>query len=226
MEIKILRDIFESNKQVAKEINELLITKKVYMLDIMGSPGCGKTTITDKIITSLKNKFKIGIIEGDIETTCDSDKLAIHNLPIIQIETSFFGGDCHLESSWIMKSLEKFNLNNLDLVIIENVGNLVCPAEFELGDDERIVVLSVPEGEDKPLKYPLMFNTSKTLLLNKIDLLPHLNYNIELVKKNIQKVNPKINLFQISAVTGKGFDKFIAYLSDNIEKKINHCSQN
>lgn len=221
MEIKVLKDIFESNVQRADEIRELLNQKRVYMIDIMGSPGSGKTTVTDRIILTLKDTYKIGIIEGDIETTKDAEKLAKHDVPIIQIETSLFGGDCHLESSWIKKSLENFNLGDLDLIIIENVGNLVCPAEFELGDDERIVVLSITEGEDKPIKYPLMFNTSKTIILNKIDLLPYLDYNLEEVKNNIRRVNPKMNLFITSATKGEGFDEFIEYLTANIYQKLN-----
>ena len=220
MEITVLKDIFESNVQVADDIKKLLQQKKIYLMDLMGSPGCGKTTFTDKIIESLKDKYRIAIIEGDISTAKDAEKLSIHNIPIVQIETSLFGGECHLESSWIKKSLEKFDLDNLDIVIIENVGNLVCPAEFELGDDERIVVLSVTEGEDKPVKYPLMFNTSQTLILSKIDLLPHLNYNLDLVKKNIKKVNPNIRVFQVSAATGEGIESFIEYLTGKIENKI------
>lgn len=219
MEITILKDIFESNKEMAEDVRALLKKKDIYMVDIMSSPGSGKTTITDRIISMLKGKYKIGIIEGDIETTKDAEKLSKHNIPIIQIETSRFGGDCHLESSWILKCLEQFNLDEMDFIIIENVGNLVCPAEFELGDDERIVVLSITEGEDKPVKYPLMFNTSQTMLLNKIDLLPYLDYNIDEVKENIRKVNPKIKLFTLSATTGEGFEELITHLDDMIKKK-------
>lgn len=219
MEIRVLKDIFESNVQVASEIKELLQQKKIYLIDMMGSPGCGKTTLTDRIIASLKDKFRIAIIEGDISTTKDAEKLAKYNVPIIQITTSLFGGECHLESSWIKSCLEKFDLDNLDIIIIENVGNLVCPAEFELGDDERIVVLSITEGEDKPIKYPLMFNTSQTLILNKIDLLPYLNYNLKEVEGNIKRVNPNINVFHISATTGEGCSELIDYLTKNIENK-------
>lgn len=220
MEIKVLKDIMESNIQKADEIRDLLKNKKVYMIDMMGSPGSGKTTVTDRIISCLKGKYRIGVIEGDIKTTKDAEKLSRHNIPILQIETALFGGDCHLESSWIRKSLDQFDLDEIDLMIIENVGNLVCPAEFELGDDERIVVLSVTEGEDKPAKYPLMFNSSKTLLLNKIDLLPHLTYSMDEVKENIRRSNPGMNLFLVSAVTGEGFDLFLDYLSKNIAAKV------
>lgn len=220
MEIKVLKDIFESNKEMASEIKELLREKRVYMIDMMSSPGSGKTTITDRILSSLKSTYRIGVIEGDIETMKDAEKLAKHDIQIMQIETSRFGGDCHLESSWIRKCLESFDLDNLDLIIVENVGNLVCPAEFQLGDDERMVVLSVTEGEDKPVKYPLMFNTSQTLIINKIDLLPYLEYDMNELLDNVKRVNPRINVFSLSATTGEGFEKFISYLDEKIRSKV------
>ncbi len=220
MEIKVLKDIFESNKERAGEIKDLLAKKKVYMIDLMSSPGSGKTTLTDRIIGELKGDYKIAVIEGDIKTTRDAEKLVKHDIPIIQIETSLFGGDCHLESSWIMKCLDQFDLDTIDLVIIENIGNLVCPAEFELGDDERIVVLSVTEGEDKPLKYPLMFNSSATMVLSKIDLLPHLDFSVDEVLENARRANPKINIFKVSARTGDGLGDLVAHLRRGIEAKI------
>ncbi|MCX7679379.1 MAG: hydrogenase nickel incorporation protein HypB [Spirochaetes bacterium] len=220
MKIKVLKDIFASNKERAAEIRELLQQNRIYMIDIMSSPGAGKTTIVDKIIDNLKNTYHIAVIEGDIKTTKDAEKLSRHNIPIVQIETSLFRNDCHLESSWIMGCLQSFDLETLDFIIIENIGNLVCPAEFDLGEDERIVVLSVTEGEDKPLKYPMMFNTSHTVLLNKIDLLPHLDYSLPAVLDNIARTNPKINVFQMSAKTGEGFEPFLNHLKTNIAKKI------
>ncbi len=219
MEIKVLKDILASNESRAEEIRSLLREKKVYMVDFMSSPGSGKTTLLDAVIGRLKGRYRIAVIEGDIKTTRDAERLAGHDVPIVQIETSLFGGDCHLESSWIRKCLEGFDLNALDLIIIENIGNLVCPAEFELGDDERVVVLSVTEGEDKPVKYPLMFNSSHTLLLNKVDLLPHLDYSLDEVMENIKRVNQKMTVFRTSAKTGEGIDEFAAHLAENIEKK-------
>ena len=221
MEIQILKDIMQSNKDVANEIRDLLKEKKIYMIDMMSSPGSGKTTLNDKIISALKDRYKIGVIEGDIKTTKDSERLAKHGIQIIQIETDRFGGDCHLESSWIKKCLESFDLDNLDLVIVENIGNLVCPAEFEIGDDERIVVLSVTEGEDKPIKYPLMFNTSATLILNKTDLLPYLDYNMDELMENVKQVNPKLSIFQVSASKGDGLDALLSHLIKQIDSKIN-----
>lgn len=220
MKVTVLKDIFESNKERASEIRELLQQHCIYMIDIMSSPGSGKTTIIDRIIDKFKHDYRIAVIEGDIKTTKDAEKLSLHNIPIIQIETSLFRGDCHLESGWIMGCLKNFDLKAIDFIIIENIGNLVCPAEFDLGEDERIVVLSVTEGEDKPLKYPLMFNSSHTLLLNKIDLLPHIEYSLSEVLENIKRTNPKMNVFQVSAKTGDGFESFFTHLKTNIEQKI------
>lgn len=219
MEIQIMKDILATNKNAAAEVKALLEKKKVYMIDMMSSPGSGKTTLNDRIIGALKNKYRIAVIEGDIKTTKDSERLAKHNIPIFQIETDRFGGDCHLESTWVKKCLEQFDLDNLDLVIVENIGNLVCPAEFHLGDDERMVILSVAEGEDKPAKYPLMFNSSDTMILNKIDLLPHLDYDMDELMKNIRQVNPKMKIIKVSAKTGEGIDAVLEHISGNIDKK-------
>ncbi len=220
MEIKVLKHIFDSNRERAAEIRELLQHHSIYMIDIMSSPGAGKTTITDRIIENLKKSYRIAVIEGDIETTKDAEKLSRHNIPIVQIETGLFRGDCHLESGWVMGCLESFDLEKLDFIIIENIGNLVCPAEFDLGEDERVVVLSVTEGEDKPIKYPLMFNSSQTLLINKIDLLPHLEYSLSEALNNVKRTNPEMKVFEVSAKTGEGFDAFIAHLRLAIEGKI------
>ncbi|TFH40134.1 MAG: hydrogenase nickel incorporation protein HypB [Chrysiogenales bacterium] len=219
MEVKILQDIFESNKNVAAEVKTLLGDKGIYMIDMMSSPGSGKTTLIDSLIHSLKGKYRIAVIEGDIKTTKDADRLARHDIPIFQIETDRFGGDCHLESSWVKRCLEQFDLDSLDLVIIENIGNLVCPAEFQLGDDERMVILSVTEGEDKPAKYPLMFNTSDTLVLSKIDLLPHLEFDMAELMDNIRSVNPKISVFRVSSKTGEGIEALLDHISGRIDRK-------
>ena len=220
MEIKILKDIFSSNIQVSNEVKDTLAQKKIFMIDMMGLPGGGKTAVIDRIISSLKEKFRIAIIEADVSTSKDSERLVAHDIPIIQIETNLFGRECHVESSWVKKCLEDFDLDKIDCIIIENIGNLVCPAEFELGDDIRIVVLSITEGEEKPVKYPLMFNTSQATILNKIDLLPHLQYNMDEVRNNIRAVNPEMKIFEASATTGEGFEDVVNFISEKIEKKI------
>jgi len=192
---------------------------KNQILLLWGHSGSGKTTITDNIIANLKPYYNIALIEGDMETTKDSEKLAKYGIPIIQIETKLFGGACHLESSWIMGCLGQFNLDEID-VVIENIGNLVCPAEFELGEDERIVVLSITEGEDKPVKYPLMFNSSQTLLINKIDLLPYLDFDMDELSENIKRTNPTMEIFKVSGKTGEGMDGFLNALKRRIKAKI------
>jgi hydrogenase nickel incorporation protein HypB len=219
MEIKVLKNIFSSNEARAEEIKKLLAEKKVFMANFLSSPGSGKTTIADRMISGLKGKYGMAVIEGDIATTNDAKKLQKHDIPIIQIETALFQRDCHLESMWIRKCLDDFDLDKTDFVIIENIGNLVCPAEFDLGEDERIVVLSVTEGEDKPVKYPMMFNSSQVALVNKVDLLPHLDYNLQEALDNIRRVNPKMRIFQVSAKTGEGFDEFLKYLDKRIAQK-------
>lgn len=219
MEIKILKNIFSSNTQVSNEVKEILKQKKVFMIDMMGSPGGGKTATIDKIIGLLKDKYRFAIIEADVSTSKDSERLTGHDIPIIQIETNLFGRECHVESSWVKKCLEDFDLDNIDCVIIENIGNLVCPAEFELGDDIRVVVLSITEGEDKPVKYPLMFNTSQVTILNKMDLLPHLQYSMDEVRNNISSSNPEMKIFETSVTTEAGFEDVAAFIGEKIEAK-------
>ncbi len=219
MEIKILQDILASNKNAAGEVKAALAAKGIYMINMMSSPGSGKTTLNERLIAALSPRYRIAVIEGDIKTTKDAERLAKYGVPVYQIETDRFSRDCHLESSWIKKCLEGFDLDALDLVIVENIGNLVCPAEFELGEDERIVVLSVTEGEDKPAKYPLAFNTSQTMVLNKIDLLPHLDFSMDELMANVKKANPTIVIYQVSATKGDGMDRLIEHLSSRIDAK-------
>lgn len=219
MEIQVLKDIMSHNKETAADVKTLMKQKKIYMMNFLSSPGSGKTTLIDKLLAKLSGRYKIAIIEGDIKTTLDAQRLEKYNIPIVQIETERFGGDCHLESSWVRSCLDKFDLDNLDLLIVENIGNLVCPAEFELGDDERVVVLSVTEGEDKPAKYPLAFNTSQTIIINKTDLLPYLQYSMELLERNIANVNPKAKMFKVSAMKGDGVEELAAHISARIDEK-------
>jgi hydrogenase nickel incorporation protein HypB len=220
MEIKVLQDIMSTNKETASEVQALTTEKKIYMIDLMSSPGSGKTTLADKLISELKKDYKIAVIEGDIKTTRDAERLAKHDIPIVQMETERFGGDCHLESSWVRKCMNEFNLDEIDVIIVENIGNLVCPAEFELGDDERVVVLSITEGEDKPVKYPLAFNTSKTCIISKMDLLPHLDLDMDELMENLRKVNPRQKVMKISATSGEGMKDLFDHFRQNIKAKI------
>ncbi|HUU40040.1 MAG TPA: hydrogenase nickel incorporation protein HypB, partial [Desulfatiglandales bacterium] len=169
MEIKVVKNILEANEVIASQNKKIFTEKGVYVLNLMGSPGAGKTTLLEKTVESLKDKTNIAVIEGDIETSRDAERIAAHGIPALQINT---GGACHLDGNMVRKGIEEFDLDQLDLLIVENVGNLVCPAEFNIGEDDKVMIISVTEGDDKPLKYPLMFQVSSVLLLNKIDLLP------------------------------------------------------
>ena len=216
--IKIMKSVLGANDQVAGEFRKLLTSKGVLALNVMSSPGSGKTTLLRRTVKELKGKYKIGIIEGDIETSLDAEKFSDLDVPVVSINTGPFGGDCHLEAPWIQQSAENLDFENLDIIFIENIGNLVCPAEFDTGSHGNVTVLSMPEGEDKPLKYPLAFNVSKCILLNKVDLEEILEFDTERFKKNLKKVNPKAELLIISAKTGRGFEKWLKWVEEKIKE--------
>lgn len=211
--IRILEKILSANDRVAESLRKELRDRKILLVNIMGSPGCGKTSIIERTIKEMKD-MKFGVIEGDIETTMDSQRLSSLSVPVSQINTGPFGGDCHLESAWVSQAFEKLSPEDLNIVFIENIGNLVCPAEFDTGAHVNVVVLSTPEGEDKPLKYPLMFRVSDVLLINKVDLTPHLGVNLGKIKENARKINPKLEIYEVSAKTGDGFSGWESYLRD------------
>ena len=215
-QIDIQQDILSANETVAEENRELFSQKGIFVLNLMSSPGAGKTTLLERTIELLKNTFTLGVIEGDIATTYDAERISSHGIPVTQINT---GGACHLESTMIKKALHEFNLDNLDLLIIENVGNLVCPAEFNLGEDAKVMVLSVTEGEDKPLKYPLMFRLAKALIINKIDLLPYTNCRIEKIIEDVNSLNPDLTVFETSCTQQTGLDAWKGWLEKELNKK-------
>ncbi|RKZ27333.1 hydrogenase accessory protein HypB [bacterium] len=211
--IKVLEKILSANDRIAENLRRELKEKRILLVNIMGSPGCGKTSVIERTIKEMKD-LKFGVIEGDIETTMDSERLSSLGIPVSQINTGPFGGDCHLESAWVSGAFEKLNSEGLNIVFIENIGNLVCPAEFDTGAHVNVVVLSTPEGEDKPLKYPLMFRTSHVMLINKIDLAVYLDVRIEKMKENARKINPGLVVFEVSAKTGEGFSAWEEFLRD------------
>jgi len=178
-EIKVVRRVLDVNEQMADQNRKMFTEKGVFVLNVMSSPGSGKTTTLEKTLVRIASQIKSAVIVGDICTTNDADRLAVSGVPVVQINTDEFGGDCHLAAHVIEKAVGGLDLDDIDLLIVENVGNLVCPAEFDIGEDARAVVLSVTEGEDKPVKYPLMFRECEVALLNKIDLLPYLDYDKE-----------------------------------------------
>ena len=215
-EIKIVRKVLDVNDTIAHQNRELFREKGVYVINVMSSPGSGKTAILVETLSHITAKIRCAVIVGDICTSNDADRLAGFGAPIVQVNTDAFGGDCHLAAHVIKTAVNNFNLDDIDLLIVENIGNLVCPAEFDVGENLRIVVLSVTEGEDKPLKYPLMFRVCDAALLNKIDLLPYLDYDREAAVQNILKVNPQMPVFEISAKTQEGFDAWIEWLKQKI----------
>ncbi|MCG6892039.1 MAG: hydrogenase nickel incorporation protein HypB [Desulfobacteraceae bacterium] len=218
-EIRVVRRVLDVNDRMAARNRELFAEKNVFVLNLMSSPGSGKTTTLERTLERLVPEIRCGVIVGDICTTADADRLAVSGAPVVQVNTDEFGGDCHLAAHVIENALENFDLEALDLLIVENVGNLVCPAEFDIGEDRRVVVLSVTEGEDKPLKYPLMFRECDAALLNKVDLLPHLDFDADLAEANIWQIHPDMPVFRTSAKTGEGLDAWIGWIRDRMREK-------
>lgn len=209
MQIKVMENIMAANDMIARENRRIFDQHGVFVINLMSSPGAGKTTLLERTITELKNEFKISVIEGDIRGQLDADRIERHGVPVLQINT---GGECHLDANMIRNGLEEVDLSDRDLLIIENVGNLVCPAEFKVGEDHKIMILSVPEGDDKPYKYPLMFMESSVLLINKIDLLGLTDFDVQKVEKTARALNSQIVIFHVSAKTGQGMDLWLDWL--------------
>jgi len=219
MEVKVVRRVLDVNEKMADQNRKMFAGKGVFVLNVMSSPGAGKSTTLEKTLSILKPDMNCAVIVGDICTSNDADRLAKTGAPVVQVNTDEFGGDCHLAAHVIEKAAEGLDLDTIDLLIVENIGNLVCPAEFDIGEDARAVVLSVTEGEDKPVKYPLMFRECDVALLNKIDLLPYLNYDIEKARNYILQVHPDMPIFDTSAQTGEGLENWIGWLKDVVQKK-------
>lgn len=211
--IEVKQSIFENNDKDADKLREELKEKKTFLLNLMSSPGSGKTTFLKGIINRLKDEISIGVMEADIDS--DVDALAIKETGVraIQLHT---GGMCHLDASMTRQGLEEFGVNDLDLVVLENVGNLVCPAEFDTGSVKNAVILSVPEGHDKPLKYPLMFEVAHILIINKIDVIPYFDFDLDKVKEYALMRNPKLKIFTVSAKTGEGLDEVASYIKAEV----------
>jgi hydrogenase nickel incorporation protein HypB len=210
MKVKVVTRILEANDRIAEENRKRFDDAGVYVINLMGAPGAGKTSLLERTIRELKPHLKIGVIEGDIVGSDDAERISALNVPVIQINT---GGACHLDANMISEVLDDMPLRDLDMLIIENVGNLVCPAEFKVGENLKMMVLSVAEGHDKPLKYPLMFRESSALVLNKIDLLPYVNTNIDKMRNDSLALNPKLKVFEVSCTTGAGIDQWAQWLN-------------
>lgn len=219
MEIKLQKRVLEANETMAEKNRRFFAEKKVFVLNMMSSPGSGKTETLCKTLLRIMPGIRTGVIVGDICTTNDADRLKKTGAVAVQINTDQFGGDCHLAAHLIEKTAREMDLDRLDLLIVENIGNLVCPAEFDIGEDARTVVLSVTEGEDKPLKYPLMFRLADSAILNKIDLLPYLDFNAKEAVSNMNEIHPGMPVFELSAKTEEGFEPWIEWLTSKVASK-------
>jgi len=216
MKISVMTDILEANDRIAAVNREVFDKHRNLVINLMSSPGAGKTTLLERTGEALRGKLRLGVIAGDIETTRDSERLEKYQLPVVQLTT---GTACHLDGNMIASALPHLDLSQIDILLIENVGNLVCPAEFKVGEDYKVMILSVTEGDEKPLKYPLMFRESALLLINKIDLLQYTNFNLEEAKANARRVNPDLEIIDISCTTGRGIEGWISWLSQCYKSK-------
>ena len=215
MEIKVVKNILEANEVIASQNRTLFSEKGIYVVNLMGSPGAGKTTLLERTISHLKDTERIAVIEGDIATSRDAERIAAHAIPTVQINT---GAACHLDGNMVRGGLKELDLDRIDLLMVENVGNLVCPAEFKIGENDKVMIISVTEGDDKPLKYPLMFQVSSVLLLNKIDLLPYLDFDMEAFYSDAFRVNPRLKVMAISCKTGEGLDAWFSWIKERAGK--------
>lgn len=212
--LEIKKSVFENNDREADLLREKLKKDKVFLLNLMSSPGSGKTTTLTKTIAALKDEFRIGVMEADIDSDVDAATIEKTGVKVIQLHT---GGMCHLDAGMTAQGLEGMGVEDVDFAILENVGNLVCPAEFDTGSVKNAMILSVPEGHDKPLKYPLMFSICDVLLINKIDVLPYFDFDLEECKKYVKKLNPNMKVIPISARTGEGIDEWAQWLRTEIK---------
>jgi hydrogenase nickel incorporation protein HypB len=210
--ITIERKVLEKNDELARRNRELFATNKNFVINLVSSPGSGKTSLLEATLTKLREKITVAVIEGDVQTDLDAQRVAKFNVPVVQIVTN---GGCHLEARLVFDAMANVDLTKTDLLVIENVGNLVCPANYDLGEAHKVVVLSVTEGDDKPLKYPSMFRNASVLIVNKVDLLPYVDSNVETLKKNALSINPDLIVFELSCRTGTGIDAWCDWLVEH-----------
>jgi hydrogenase nickel incorporation protein HypB len=209
MEIKVLKDILSANEQMADRNRQLLDSKGVFAVNLMSSPGAGKTSLILETIKRLKGKTRIGVIEGDVSSSIDAETIGKESIPVIQINT---GGACHLDANMLSNALSNLPLQDIQILFIENVGNLICPAGFALGEHKKVLVSSIPEGDDKPFKYPLMFHKADAVLINKTDLLPYLKFDTQAFSQAVRGINEKVEIFQISCSTSQGIGQWVSWL--------------
>jgi len=215
-QIMVKKNILDTNDQIAKTNRDLLKEKSIFAINMLGSPGAGKTSVLEQLIKGLKSDVNMAVIEGDLYTTKDADRIESHGIDVIQVNT---GGGCHLDASMIQTSFEHLDIEGLDFLVVENVGNLVCPASYDLSEDMKVTVLSVTEGNDKPLKYPAMFQKSELLIVNKVDLLPHTNFCMDELYEDIKSLNKDMKVLEVSCTTGQGIPELMDYFSNEIQTK-------
>ncbi|MDP4180709.1 MAG: hydrogenase nickel incorporation protein HypB [Bacillota bacterium] len=209
MEIKVLKNIMHANQQIAEDNKKMFVDKKITVINIMASPGAGKTSVILKVIEALKNKIHMGVIEGDIASSIDAEKIESIGVPVIQINT---GGGCHLDANMIKTVMPDLKMQDNSIVFVENVGNLVCPSTFDLGETIKMVIASVPEGHDKPFKYTSMFAAADVIILNKTDLAPYIDFDKDMFYKGVHALRDNANVFEISCRTGNGIDKLVDWI--------------
>lgn len=215
MEIKIMKNILDRNQNKANEVRDLLHEKKVVMLNLISSPGAGKTSLLEQTCEEMSSRHRLAVIEGDVTTDRDARRLARFNIPVVVINTE---GGCHLDSHSISKVLPEFDLENIDLLFVENVGNLICPTQFDLGEEFKIAVVSTTEGDDKPGKYPMLFREAEVVVLNKTDLIPYTNFNPGSFRKDLRLINARVPLFEVSCTKGTGLKSWYDWLESKVFK--------
>ena len=213
--ISVVKQVLDANDRIAMENRALFDSKGIYVINLMSSPGAGKTSLVEQTIEALKGRYRIGVIEGDIQDTCDADRIAALDIPVVQINT---GGGCHIDANMVREALEGLDLDAIDFLVVENVGNLVCPAEFKIGENAKVMLLSTPEGADKPSKYPLMFHESRALLINKIDLAPYVDFDLEKARKDSLAINGDLRIFEVSCKTGDGLNGWFEWITSQVDE--------
>ena len=218
--IEVIQNVLEANDTIASRNQQLLDKHKVFAINIMSAPGAGKTSLILQTLTRLKGKLNIAVIEGDVASTVDAEKVQGKAKAVVQINTRNMPESCSLMAAMIESALKDIPLDDIGLILIENVGNLICPAEFTLGEHRRVVISSLPEGDDKPIKYPLIFVDADAVIINKMDLLPHVDFDIAAFRRSITGLNPKVEIFQLSSKTGEGVERWCSWILEQVKTHV------
>ncbi len=216
MDIPVIRNVLEANDKMADQLRKLFARHGVLVLNLISSPGAGKTSVLERTLTDLRDEFRMAVVEGDLQTDNDARRVAATGARAVQINTD---GGCHLDSNMVLDAISNFDLADLDILFIENVGNLVCPVEFDCGEDHKVALLSVTEGDDKPEKYPLLFNLSSVMLLNKVDLLPYVDFDVERARRFSTRLNQNLTIYELSCRSGEGLTPWYDWLREALKAK-------